>query len=153
MQIKDVKFLSLKKYSDERGFFKELFRIPDLDVSKTIKQISHSEVFPGVLKAWHGHQYQYQWTYILKGTVLMTLVDIREDSETFGLNFNSIIGNNAEYQMYGFPPGVMHGYKNVGGKAEILYFTSGVYDPKEEIRYDPYDKKIPFDWSKTCIPR
>ena len=151
--IEGISLTSLKKYADDRGFFREIIRIPELEESIKVQQISHSEVFPGVLKAWHGHHFQYQWTYVLTGTILVSLVDMRKSSATFKKNINTIIGGNSKYNFYGFPPGVLHGYKNIGEKAQIIYFTSGVYNPEEEIRYDPFDSNIPFSWYNTCKPR
>ena len=60
-----VSIRTLKTHDDFRGFFREIKRIPidSNELSCKIGQISHSEVFPGVVKAWHAHVHQYQWTY------------------------------------------------------------------------------------------
>ncbi len=153
VNIIGVKLAKLKTYADDRGFFREVIRIPELESSMGIGQISHSEVFPGVLKAWHGHKQQYQWTYVASGTILMALVDSRSSSTSMNQSISLIVGENSDVNIYGFPAGVLHGYKNVGEKAQVIYMTSSTYDPNEEIRYDPYDKTIPFNWLDACKPR
>ena len=139
----------LVSHSDNRGFFRELLRIPSVsdDICHTVGQISHSEVLPRILKAWHGHLYQYQWTYIAKGNCVVALADRRKQSETFDEVLTFTAGESTSKIIYGFPPGVFHGYKNLEDTAQIIYITSGHYDLKDELRLDPEINDINFNWN------
>jgi dTDP-4-dehydrorhamnose 3,5-epimerase len=44
------------------------------------------------------------------------------------------------------PPGVAHGCKTVQGPVNLLYITSHVYNPADEIRIAYDDPEITFDW-------
>ncbi|WP_320667861.1 dTDP-4-dehydrorhamnose 3,5-epimerase family protein [Prochlorococcus sp. MIT 1307] len=144
-----VNILKLKTHHDYRGFFREVLRLPFNQNQQpiTIAQISHSEVYPGVIKAWHAHAYQYQWTYVVKGNLLVALVDKRNDSSSFNKVYSFICGDNDSPMIYGFPPGVYHGYRNIGESCQVIYMTSGQYDLEDELRLDPNTKEINFNWN------
>ena len=144
--IKGVLISNLLTFNDHRGFFREVLRAEKDDLSKTVSQISHSEVYPGVIKAWHGHAYQYQWTYVVKGALQVALADMRSDSDSYQQIHTFTCGGCNQPIIYGFPPGVYHGYRNLGNTAQVIYLTSGHYDPDEEMRIDPYSNKINYSW-------
>ena len=144
--IPGVAVQQLRTFADDRGFFREIIRASSPEFTGGFGQLSHSEVFPGVLKAWHAHRVQHQWTYVAHGTLLVALADTRAGSPTQGKVASFLAGRNAEAQLYGFPPGVLHGYLNVGQTAQVIYVTSGQYDLADEVRVDPYDPSVPFDW-------
>lgn len=151
--IGGVTIIPLCTHADERGFFREVIRASDARFAGGFGQLSHSEVFPGVLKAWHSHRLQHQWTYVVSGTLLVALVDVREGSPTRGRCTSFLAGANAGAFAYGFPPGILHGYRNMGGTAQVLYLTSGQYDPDDEVRIGPFDPTVPFDWRAVAQPR
>lgn len=144
--IEGVSIMPLRTHTDERGFFREIARATDSAFTGGFGQLSHSEVLPGVLKAWHAHRVQYQWTYVALGTLMVALADTRPDSRTKGKVAAFPVGRNAPTLMYGFPAGVLHGYVNTGDTAQVIYVTSGQYDLSDEVRVDPYDPTVPFDW-------
>jgi dTDP-4-dehydrorhamnose 3,5-epimerase len=145
--IEGVLFKNLTKNTDERGFFMELIRDNDNFIKEKIKQVSHSLVYLGIIKAWHAHVHQTQWNYVLNGTIYVALHDLRTNSSTFGETMTFLAGENDQPFVYKFPPGVAHGYKCINGPMNIIYFTSGHYDIKDEVRIPHNDKKINFDWS------
>ena len=53
------------------------------------------------------------------------------------------------YRVLKIPPGVAHGCKSVKGPVNLLYMTSHVYNPDDEIRLPYDDPEIDFDWLKT----
>ena len=60
--IEGVVVKKLKTHADERGFFREIIRETDDFSSAGFGQFSHSLVYSGVVKAWHAHKIQSQWT-------------------------------------------------------------------------------------------
>jgi dTDP-4-dehydrorhamnose 3,5-epimerase len=147
--IEGVAFKELVTFSDERGFFRELIRDTDEFSSEGIGQISHSLVYPGVVKAWHAHKVQSQWNYVVNGLIYVALHDLRKESATYGQTMTFLTGDNQAKKIYKFPPGVLHGYKCIHGPMNIIYFTSGIYDTNDEVRIEHDDKEIGFDWINT----
>jgi len=145
--IDDVKIVELTTHEDERGFFREIFRFPNQFAGVPVGQLSHSLVKEGVIKAWHGHLYQFQWNYVIFGQIKVVLYDNREDSDTFGDTMEFIAGDGVKPEAYFFPCGVLHGYKCTKGPMQIIYITSGIYDLEDEIRVSENDLGIEYNWS------
>jgi len=132
--IDGVSIKKLITHADERGFFRELIRTTDAFFNPGFGQLSHSLVNPQVVKAWHGHTKQYQWTYVISGVLAVTIHDIRQDSLTYRQKLHLVLGDGQDAQVYVIPPGVVHGYQCITGPAQVLYVTSGTFDIEEEIR-------------------
>lgn len=115
----------LIKHNDERVFFEELIRVSDEFFKEGFGQLSHSLMYPGVIKAWHIHKSQVDWWFVAYGTLKVALFDLREKSPTF------------------------RKLAEMGEKtAELFYVTSKVYNTEEEGRILHDDPKIGYDWSK-----
>jgi dTDP-4-dehydrorhamnose 3,5-epimerase-like enzyme len=54
--IEGVVVQPLVRHPDQRGYFEELIRVTDPWFREGFGQISHSKMFPGVVKAWHIHK-------------------------------------------------------------------------------------------------
>jgi dTDP-4-dehydrorhamnose 3,5-epimerase len=147
--IADVIIKHLVTHLDERGFFREIIRVTDDFFREGFGQLSHSLVYPGVIKAWHAHKIQGQWNYVVCGLIKVALHDSRPDSPTFRETMEFFAGDNQSAQVYYFPPGVLHGYKCISGPMHIIYVTSGVYDLTDEIRLPYNDPEICYDWLKS----
>jgi len=147
--IEGVQIKDLVSHEDERGFFRELIRNTDGFFTPGFGQLSHSLVRPGIVKAWHGHVRQYQWTYVISGVLSVVIYDAREDSRTYKEKIHLVLGDGQKALVYGIPPGVVHGYRCMSGPAHVLYVTSGVYDPEEEIQIPHDDKSISHDWNDS----
>jgi len=132
--IEGIHFIDIATHSDERGFFREILRIKDIKIE--IGQISHSLVRQGVVKAWHGHKMQSQLNYVVNGLLSVVLYDNREYSTTKWDKIEFMAGDNQKPSAYIFPPGVFHGYKCIQGPMNIIYITSDIYDPEEEMRIE-----------------
>lgn len=146
--IEGVYFKDLITHADDRGFFREVIRTTDEFFSVGFGQLSHSLVYGGVIKAWHAHVYQTQWTYVISGLLKVALHDSRPSSSTAGETMEFLAGDYQAVRVYSFPPGVLHGYCCVGGPSHVLYVTSGVYDLSDEIRIPYDDSSIGYDWLK-----
>ena len=119
---------------DDRGFFREIFKIGNSLSGLTISQVSHSLVKEKIIKGWHGHKNQHQWNYILQGVANIILYDDRIESPTYKNKQKFTVNGEIDKMYYAFPPGVLHGYKCVQGPMHIIYATSGLYDISDEIK-------------------
>lgn len=135
--IDGVKIINIKSNVDNRGYFREIFRPDEIGRTKSIKQISHSFIKKGVIKAWHVHKKQHQWNYLLKGRIKVSLFDLRKKSKTFKkIHSFELIGDKSKIA-YFFPPGIAHGYITKNSENHMIYGTSGYYDIKEEYKIQP----------------
>lgn len=147
--IEGVILKSLKRFKDERGYFEELIRVTDEFFKEGFGQLSHSYMFTGVIKAWHIHKTQIDWWYCTKGNLKVVLCDKRTDSKTYNLINEFQIGVHSENKIIKIPAGVAHGCKVISGSGELLYITSGTYNPDEEGRIPHDDPGIGYDWIKA----
>jgi dTDP-4-dehydrorhamnose 3,5-epimerase len=145
--IDGVVVKQLVTHSDQRGFFREIIRVTDDFFAPGFGQLSHSLVHPGVVKAWHAHHYQTQWTYVALGDLEVVLHDTRPASPTFRRSMELLVGENHSACAYSMPPGVAHGLRCVSGPAHVIYVTSGTYDPDDEVRIAPDNPDMGFNWT------
>lgn len=145
--ISGVVIKKVIKHSDERGFFAELLKFGE-ETFHEILQTSYSETKPGVIKAWHIHNYWEVWC-VVKGSAKIGLYDTRPDSPTYGQTQVIYTGEDS-MMVIAIPGEVAHGYKSLGRKTMgIIYHASEAYNPKNmTIRTIPFDDPtINFDWS------
>ncbi|NQU17103.1 MAG: dTDP-4-dehydrorhamnose 3,5-epimerase family protein [Candidatus Saganbacteria bacterium] len=146
--IQDVIVKDLVTYPDERGFFREIIRVDDKFFKEGFGQFSLSQMYQGVIKAWHIHQIQIDWWYVANGVIKVVLYDTRVDSPTFGKIMELLMGDNQPPKVLRIPSGVAHGCKCIGGPANLFYVTSNIYDPNDEGRIAYDDPAIGYDWQK-----
>jgi dTDP-4-dehydrorhamnose 3,5-epimerase len=139
--IKDLIF-----HPDERGFFTEIIRKTDDFFTEGFAQLSHSFMVDGVVKAWHVHKTQIDWWYATNGTIKVALYDLRENSSTYKLLDEFVIGESGQKIVIKIPPGVAHGLKVIHGPANLIYVTSSIYNSEEEGRIAYNDPSIGYDW-------
>ncbi len=141
--IEGVVLKELVTHSDERGFFREVIRETD-EFFDRFGQWSHSLMYQGTAKAWHIHQRQTDWWYVL-GALKVALYDTRDGSPTKGKLMEFLMGDlNATCLK--IPPGVAHGCRALE-LSHILYVTSSVYAPDDEGRIPHDDPTIGYDWT------
>jgi dTDP-4-dehydrorhamnose 3,5-epimerase len=145
--IPGVEWRALATHADHRGFFREIMRPTCATPDGTIGQASHSRVHAGVVKGWHGHRRQHQWTYVVSGALWVVLADTRPGTPPGGVIAEARIGPETGPVLYGFPPGVLHGYRCLA-EADVLYLTSGTYDLTDEIRVPIGDASVAYDFGR-----
>ena len=79
-----VKTIPILTHKDNRGFLRSI-SIPEQFADISIGQLSHSVVNQGIIKGWHGHEYQSQWNYVIQGSAKVVWKDVRKDSATYGV--------------------------------------------------------------------
>lgn len=144
--IDGIVFKELATHYDERGFFREIIRVNDDFFGEGFGQWSHSLMFDGVIKAWHYHNLQTDWWYVVSGVLRVGLCDLRSDSPTYKQTMDFLMGDFQPARTLMIPPGVAHGCKTVQGPVNLLYVTSHIYNPDDEIRIPHNAPDIEFDW-------
>ncbi len=146
---------SLSWYGDQRGDLSVLLRGEAGALrGDAFGQAYVTTVRPGVVKAWHRHERQWDRMVGLSGTTLLVLLDGRPDSPTRGAVVEVLLGGR-HHQLALIPPGVWHGLKNLGEhESMVLNLPTEPYDvaaPDEE-RSPPHEAPAPdlpaYDWTR-----
>jgi dTDP-4-dehydrorhamnose 3,5-epimerase len=148
--IEGMEFRRIGKFGDERGWVRELFRSDDAKASLLPAMCYASLTRPGVTRGPHEHSAQTDWfCFFGPSNFLVVLWDNRLDSPTYNRRMRMIFGEDASHSLI-VPPGVVHGYRNVGDCDGLvinlpnrLYMGSGRLEPVDEIRHES-DPKSPF---------
>lgn len=118
--ISDVVVKELKKHSDGRGWLIEIFREDEIDprYRPVMEYISMTE--PDIARGPHEHADQADYfAFIGPSTFKIYLWDNRQNSPTYRNRMVLLAGEEAPRTVI-IPPGVVHAYKNVGGKTGMV---------------------------------
>ncbi|MCB9834300.1 MAG: dTDP-4-dehydrorhamnose 3,5-epimerase family protein [Planctomycetes bacterium] len=145
--IEGVVIKQLKSWPDDRGHFAEIFRADEPVVADfQILQTSLTMTRPGTIKAFHWHYHQDDVFCPLRGTIRISLVDLRVASPTYGLA-NSIFCGDRYLKAVRIPCGVAHGYEVLGDEEmTMVYYTNQTYNPKDEGRIAHDDPALGWTW-------
>jgi len=148
--IRGVIIKPIKKFIDERGWLAELFREDELeDIPRPVMSYI-SLTLPGVTRGPHEHVHQTDYFCFLgPSNFKLVLWDNRENSPTYGEKQVFFLGEDNP-ALAVVPPGVVHGYKNVGvvpglvvNFPDKLYRGPGRKEEVDEIRHED-DPNSPF---------
>lgn len=147
--LRDCVVIEPNVFGDDRGFFLETFqanRYADLaGIGLPFVQDNHSRSFKGVLRGLHFQMTKPQGKLVrvVRGEVYDVAVDIREDSETYGLWHAEVLSEHNKRQFW-VPPGFAHGFVVLSEIADFEYKCTNYYDPNDEgsICWDDPDLDI-----------
>lgn len=134
---------------DERGFFKEVFRkelLLKLSVEFDDVQMNHSLSYTGVLRGIHAEKWD-KLVYPITGKMMAAIVDLREDSETFGKveKFDFDCTNGPTKALF-LPNGMGNSICAIDGPVNYCYLVSKYWTDKSTYAVNPYDKDLAIDW-------
>ncbi|MBX7152773.1 dTDP-4-dehydrorhamnose 3,5-epimerase family protein [bacterium] len=136
--VKDI-----KKWIDDRGWLLELFRNDELHEEFFPAMAYVSQSLPDVARGPHEHKEQADlFCFVGPSNFKVWMWDNRPQSPTFNHKMVLFVGeDNPKFIV--IPPGVVHAYKNIGGKHGIvincpnrLYAGKGRKEPVDEIRHE-----------------
>jgi len=143
--------------NDGRGFFYEFFNRHhfELLLGQQLNFVQDNRSFSkkGVLRGLHyqkGEHAQAKLVSVLDGTVLDVVVDLREESPTFGRHVSEVLSVENKKQIF-IPRGFAHGFVVLSDTAEFFYKCDNYYNKASEagiIYNDPFlniDWKLPLD--------
>jgi dTDP-4-dehydrorhamnose 3,5-epimerase len=147
--IDGVLVKKLNRLVDERGYLMEILR-NDEELFDKFGQAYVSACFPGMIKAWHCHEVQFDHFCCLQGNLKIGLFDEREDSPTNGQTQTIVIGV-LNPCLVRIPPYVWHGFMAAGDETAVvlnLPTETYNYEQPDELRRAPHDPEIPFIWKR-----
>jgi dTDP-4-dehydrorhamnose 3,5-epimerase len=144
--IEGVRINPLLQIPDERGKVMRMLRKTD-ECFQEFGEVYFSVVFPGAIKGWHLHRRMVINYAVVSGRIKLVLYDDRLASSTRG-QLEEIFMGQDNYCLVSVPIGVWNGFKGYGSsEAIVCNCATIVHDPDEIERLDPFDKRIPYDWS------
>ena len=144
MQTSECILLKPQRFSDNRGFFSEIYsrkRYSDLGIGFEFVQDNHSlskEV--GTLRGLHLQAPPHAQGKLVRcgrGAIFDVAVDIRRGSPTYGRWVGYELSAENGYQLY-VPVGFAHGFVTLKPDSEIVYKCTDYYAPETEgaVRWD-----------------
>lgn len=159
MNLKETGFegcyiIEPKVFNDERGFFLETFNQEKFEKS-TGQQIDFvqdnmSYSFKGVLRGLHyqkGNSSQAKLVHVLNGEVLDVVVDLRQNSKTFGQHLKILLSQENKKQLF-IPRGFAHGFLVLSENALFSYKCDNFYNREEEAGIIFNDPTLNIDWGR-----
>lgn len=158
-EIEGVAIEKLIKFSDERGFLVETFRIDNLpdNLQPVMSYVSYTK--SGIARGPHEHLRQTDmFCFMGPGNFRIKLWDNRKESKTYRCCMEIVGGENNPIRVV-VPPGVVHGYKNISQEAMgmVLNYPNKLYrgqDRKEEvdeIRHEDKEDEFYLDFIKKDL--
>ncbi|MEI7178174.1 dTDP-4-dehydrorhamnose 3,5-epimerase [Pectobacterium carotovorum] len=156
MQITDskihgAKIIQPKVFGDARGFFLETFEKKRyqqmLNIDVDFVQDNHSRSSKGVLRGLHFQKTnpQGKLVRVVRGEVFDVVVDIRQDSPSYGEWCGVTLSEENKTQFW-LPPGLAHGFVVLSDIADFEYKCTDYYDPSDEGCLLWNDPEVGIEW-------
>lgn len=151
-EIDGVWIMEPKVFSDNRGYFYEVWRQSDFDehLGQHVEfvQDNESKSSYGVLRGLHyqkGEFSQAKLVRVLKGKVLDVAVDLRKDSPTLGKYVMVELSEENKRQFF-IPRGFAHGFLVLSEEAIFTYKVDNIYAPQSEASLRWNDETVGIEW-------
>ena len=139
-------------HGDSRGYFMETYNQQDMEaagLNYTFVQHNQSMSTKGVLRGLHFQKQfpQAKLVRVIKGEVFDVVVDLRQNSETYGKWHGEILTEENKRQFL-IPRGFAHGFLVLSDAAEFCYLVDDFYHPNDEGGLAWNDPGIGIVWPK-----
>jgi dTDP-4-dehydrorhamnose 3,5-epimerase len=142
-------------HDDERGFFRESFRMVELDEARgcptRFVQENHSRSRRGALRGLHSENWE-KLVYVPHGEVFTAVADVRAESPTFGEVETFVLGDSNRLKLF-LPRAVAHGFCVLSDEADYLYQVTEYWDGSDAqgVAWDDADLAVPWPVSEPTI--
>jgi dTDP-4-dehydrorhamnose 3,5-epimerase len=138
-------------FTDERGFFKELYsseRYRTFGIMEDFVQDNVSLSHRDVLRGLHGDRRMAKLVSVVRGSVFDVIVDARPGSPTYGRWWGAALTAGEGRQLY-IPQGFLHGFLALEDETIFAYKQSAPYDPAAELAIAWNDAELGIAWPLT----
>ncbi len=152
--INGVLYIDRPIYKDERGFFSEVVKIPELEAiigqPFQVKQVNHARSEQNVLRGIHAEGWN-KFVFVLTGLCFAAIVDVRPDSETFGKKEYFLLGSgeNALTGCLFLPSGMGNSVCVLKGPVDYLYLVDRLYQDRDksgDVAITLFDTDLNIPW-------
>ncbi len=147
--IEGLLVLERPTFNDERGFFREVFHLDELEQVLGFEfksvQMNHSRSLPKVIRALHGENWN-KLIYPLSGEMFAAVVDIRPESSTFGKFETFTFSDKDRFALF-IPKGLANSICVTGQEAvDYIYLVDKYYDGSDTRAIAWNDPDLNIDW-------
>jgi dTDP-4-dehydrorhamnose 3,5-epimerase len=150
--IEGVHYRLVRPVSHYHGHLTEIYRDDWSLTDAALVQVTMTTTFPGRIRAWGLHRSTIDRLFAATGSLMIVCYDARRTSPTYrAINEFMLGGRNQGLVL--IPPGVYHGWKNIGDdEATIISMPSRLYDYEAPDRWElAWDSAaaqatIPYRW-------
>lgn len=144
--------IELEKKGDDRGFFARFYCTKEFakhGLESNFVQVNNSlSAYKGTLRGIHYQLHpmaEAKLVRCIRGALWDVIVDLREDSPTFGNWYSEELTAENRLMMY-VPKGFGHAFMTLEDNTEALYMVSEFYSPENErgIRWN--DTRFNIQW-------
>lgn len=138
-------------FKDDRGYFYETYnqqKYFDLGIKNNFIQDNESKSLYGTIRGLHFQKGEFAQAKLVRaqqGRVLDTVVDIRQNSKTFGKHFSVELNDENKLQLL-VPRGFAHGFSVLSETAIFCYKCDNFYNKASEGGLLYNDKDLTIDW-------
>ena len=150
--IAGVRYRLARPVSHHHGHLTEALRMDWGLTDLPIVQVTQTVTFPGRIRAWGIHRRTVDRLFAATGSLCIVCYDGRRSSPTHRA-VNEFMFGERNQGLVLIPPGVYHGWKNIGdNEATIISMPSVLYDhdapDRWELMWDSPEAKqlIPYQW-------
>ena len=148
--IRDAYILEPNIFKDDRGYFYESFRLEQFNkyfegINFVQDNVSVSK--KNVLRGLH-FQKEYpqgKLIQVLEGSIIDVIVDLRENSDSYGQYYSAELTSNNKLQLWA-PPGLAHGFYVTSNSAKVLYKCTDYYHPEDDYCLLWCDPEVGIEW-------
>ena len=153
--IEGLYLIQIKPFNDLRGQLYKPFNAytfaanAPAGINTDIKEVWFTKSKLNVIRAMHlqvGELACEKIVSIIRGKVHDVILDIREDSPTYGQVFEYVMDEQNPVALY-IPIGCAHGYRVLQDESIVMYMSTQDHSGKDDvgIKYDSFG----FDWGIT----
>lgn len=153
--ISGLFYIDTTVHSDERGFYREIAVIPDLDKARgekfNTKQLNHSNSNKNVIRGIHAENWNKLIT-VTHGVCLCVLSDIRPNSPTFLHKEYFLLGYGQNNPLPGsifVTNGIGNAFITIEGPSEYIYAVDELYrerDKSGDVAISLFDPDLAIKW-------
>lgn len=158
--IPDLLVFEPQVWEDDRGYFFESYNeiiFKEAGINTPFVQDNQAKSTFGVVRGLHYQLPPYaqaKLVRVIQGEVLDIVVDIRQDSPTYGQTYSILLTADNKKQLF-VPRGFAHGYAVLSPVAEFAYKCDNFYSKAHEgginIRDPKLNIELPFDWAEAIF--
>ena len=151
--LKGVYIISPIIFYDKRGSFFESYKDKEFEKKLNCKFVQDNEVFSEKVNTLRGLHYQIEnaqakLIHVISGAIKDVIVDVRENSKTFGESFLTNL-NDKNHKMLFIPKGFAHGYLVLKPNTIVHYKCTDYYNPNSEYGIRWNDTELNIKWGVT----
>jgi dTDP-4-dehydrorhamnose 3,5-epimerase len=147
--------INQESHVDNRGYFREWYlptkiskELLDFGFVPTQGNVSKSK--KGVIRGMHYSMSkvgQEKWITCTTGRILDVILDVRPDSNTYGM-FEMVELSESNGRSIYIKEGIAHGFITLADDSVVTYLTNTVYRSEDECIINPFDPDIQIPWPK-----